>query len=274
MKTSVKSFVIGFVTTASVMMSFDTAFAQETDAREQDNFSGTIITGVASIPEYEGANHQSIIPLVAGELRWENRYFAVDGITARANVLNSRNFEFGPVADITFGRSKDVKSGSVRALGLVDDAYQVGAFAALKLPTLLTEGDELRLSVQGTRDVSGVHEGWLGEVSLRYRLPVSSKFSLSADASVRFADDKYAKTYFSISTPGAEVSGLDAFEAEGGVKDLGASLTATYALTDRWAILAFGGYRRLVGDFGNSPVVSDAGDQNQLTAGIGIGFNF
>ena len=274
MKTSVKSFVIGFVTTASVMMSFDAAFAQEPDARDQDSFSGTIITGVASIPEFEGASNQSIIPLVAGELRWEDRYFAVDGVSARANVLNSRNFEFGPVADISFGRGKDVKSGAVRALGLIDDAYQVGAFAAVKLPTLLTEGDEVRLSIQGTRDVSDVHEGWLGEVSLRYRLPVSSKLSLSADASVRFADDKYAKTYFSVSTPDAAASGLDTFEAEGGVKDLGASLTATYALTDRWAISAFGGYRRLVGDFGNSPIVKDAGDRNQLTAGIGIGFNF
>lgn len=274
MHTSTKAFLFGFAATAGIMLGANLAHAQDADPAEGGGVSGTIAAGVATIPEYEGAEKQRIIPLFSGQVRWDKRYFAIDGVTARLNVLNSDTFEFGPAADLTFGRRAKLKTQSVRALGKIDDAFQMGAFAAVRTGSVLAEGDQLRGSVQMTRDVSGVYKGWIGQAAIDYRLPVSSSFSLSAQASLRFAGDKYARTYFSVSQAGAAASGLAAYTAKGGVKDFGLSMTGTYSLSDRWAVLGYAGYRRMVGDFGKSPVVRTAGNRNQVSGGLGLAYSF
>ena len=274
MNLEMKSFIAAFAATGSIFLGLDTARAQDAGPAARDGFSGTIVGGVATVPEYEGAARQRVIPLVSGELRWDKRYFAIEGVTARMNVLNSDTFEFGPAADLTFGRRASVKSPAIRARGRIDDAYQIGAFAAVKTASLIKDGDELRFSVQGTHDVSNVHKGWVGEAAVKYRLPVGRKLAVSTQVAMRFADDSYARTYFSVTPVGATASGLAPFGAKGGIKDVGVSLTATYALSDRWSLLGYGGYRRLVGDFAESPVVGKAGDRNQFTGGVGVGFSF
>lgn len=271
---STKSFLFGFAATAGIMLGTDLAHAQDAPPPAQDNVSGTIALGVATIPEYEGAEKQRVIPLVSGQVRWGNRYFAIEGVTARLNVLDSDTFELGPVAELTFGRRAKLKTLPVRALGKIDDAYQIGSFAAVRTGSVLTEGDQLRGSIQMTRDVSNVHKGWTGQAAIDYRLPVSSRFSLSAQTALRFADAKYAGTYFSVSPEGAAASGLKAFNAKGGIKDIGVSLTGTYNLSDHWSVLGYAGYRRMVGDFGKSPVVRAAGSRNQTSGGVGVAYSF
>lgn len=273
MKTYLKPFIIGFTSTA-LLIAADGARAQDAPASKRDGVSGTIVAGIATTPDYEGADDQRIVPLAAGEARWGERYLSLDGTTLRANLLNSRTLEFGPAANLTFGRDAEIESLPVRALGVIDDAYEIGAFGAIKTRSLLTEGDEMKLRVEAFRDVSDVHEGWLGGATLSYRLPANDRLSITADASVRFADDDYAATYFSVDAAGSLASGLRTFDAKGGVKDVGVSLTAAYALTDKFSLVGYGGYRRLLGDFEDSPVVSNAGDADQLSAAIGIGLSF
>ncbi|MBU6393651.1 MAG: MipA/OmpV family protein [Sphingomonadales bacterium] len=271
---STKAFLFGFAVTAGLMLGTDIAHAQGASPPPDDQVSGTIALGVATIPEFEGAEKQRVIPLVSGQVRWGNRYFAIEGVTARLNVLDSETFELGPVAELTFGRRAKLKTLAVRALGRIDDAYQIGSFAAVRGNSVLTEGDQLRGSIQMTRDVSDVHKGWLGQAAIDYRLPVSSRFTLSAQTALRFADDKYARTYFSVSQDGATASGLQAFNAMGGIKDLGFSLTGSYSLSRHWSVLGYGGYRRLVGDFGKSPIVRTAGSRNQISGGVGVAYSF
>lgn len=73
---------------------------------------------------------------------------------------------------------------------------------------------------------------------------------------------------------GSLLSSLAAFNAEGGLKDVGAQLTATYRIGDNWGIAANAGYRRLLGDFADSSVVSGGGNANQLSGGVGVFFTF
>lgn len=273
MKTFYKPFLAGFLTTAAILTGSG-ARAQEAPSRDSHAVSGSIAAGVATVPDYEGAREQRVIPLIAGDIHWGERYFAIDGTSARINVLNSRTIEFGLIANLTFGRDAKAKPLSVRALGRIKDAYGVGAFAAVKTGSLLRPGDELRLRLQGTRDVSDVHDGWTYEAALGYRLPVSRRLVVATETAIRFADDKYAATYFSITPAQSGASGLPAYTARGGIKDIGTSLTASYALSDKWSLIGFGGYRRLVGDVGDSPVVRDAGRADQFSGGVGVALRF
>ncbi|MBX7481620.1 MipA/OmpV family protein [Qipengyuania qiaonensis] len=273
MQSYVKYFLTGFSATA-LLLGADIAMAQDAPQPEENEVRGTVIGGVAWLPEYEGADENQVIPLVAGDIYWGERYLALDGTSLRLNVLNSTTFEIGPVANLTFGRDDEIESASVRALGQIDDAYEVGAFAAIKARSVLADGDEVKLRLEAMSDVSDVHDGWLANAVLSYRLPVGDRLTVIADTSVRFADDEYADTYFTVSAPGATASGLSEFQAQGGIKDIGVSLTAAYALGERWSLVGYAGYRRLLGDFADSPVVEVAGNADQFSAGIGVGMRF
>lgn len=267
----IKPFLIAFTATAATLLIADNASAQ-TANDGSTGLRGDIVTGIAVIPEYEGAKHYTLIPLANGRVSLDKRYIEIEGVTARINVLNSDVIELGPVANLTFGRDRKIDSAAVARLGVIDDAFEVGGFAALNLP--VGDSGRVRLAVQAVQDVSSVHKGWLGQASAGYALRASPKLSLSASASATYASGEYAQTYYSVTAPGAVASGLPSFDAEAGLKDIGVSLGVRYQVTDRWSINATGGYKRLLGDFADSPIVSQQGDANQWFAGVGIGFSF
>lgn len=250
------------------------AAAQEADSTDQNDggIHGTVIAGVGAVPDYEGADTYRLFPLLGGQVNVDKRYFAIDGLSARVNLLNSNRFEFGPVAHLTLGRRRKIDNPIIARLGRIDDAYEVGAFAATSFD--IGDSGRLRLVVEGVHDVSHVHNGWLGTASIGYVQTLGSKWRLSADASVTGASDDYARRYYSISTPGSAASGLDTFNAKGGIKDVGAALGVSYKLSRRWSINGFARYKRLLGDAADSPVVDREGSANQLSGGIGIGFSF
>ncbi len=239
---------------------------------ESDEFSGYSTIGIAALPDYEGADDLRILPLVDGKVFWGERYVAVEGPAIRANVVNNETFEFGPVASFTFGRDDGIESRAVAQLGDIDDAYEVGLFGALNFD--LGGNDAVRIGVQGVHDVSDVHDGFVITASASYTAPVGKRLTLMGEIGASYADDNYAETYFSVTPAGSLASGLAAFDAKGGLKDVGAQLTATYRIGDNWGIAANAGYRRLLGDFAVSPVVANGGSADQLSGGVGVFFTF
>lgn len=247
------------------------ALAQD-KPEENDEFSGYTTIGIAGIPDYEGADDHRILPLVDGKLSWDERYIAVEGPAIRANVLNSETFEFGPVASFTFGRDDEIKDQAVARLGETDDAYEVGLFSAVNFK--LAGNDTLRLGVQGVHDVSNVHDGFVITANATYTAPAGKRLTLMVDVGASYASDDYADTYFDVTPAGTLASRLTTFNCEGGLKDVGAQLTATYRIGENWGIAANVGYRRLLGDFADSPAVSGGGSADQLSGGVGVFFTF
>jgi MipA family protein len=247
------------------------ALAQD-KPEESDEFSGYTTIGIAAVPDYEGAYDHRILPLVDGRLNWGERYIAVEGPAIRANILNSETVEFGPIAAFTFGRDDDIENLAVAQLGDIDDAYEVGLFGAVNFD--LGGNDALRLGVQGVHDVSDVHDGFVITANATYTAPIGKRLTLMLDIGASYASDDYAETYFSVTPAGSLASGLATFNAEGGLKDVGAQLTATYRIGDNWGIAANAGYRRLLGDFADSPVVANGGSADQLSGGVGVFFTF
>ena len=248
-----------------------TLMAATTTARAEEAH-GTIIAGIGTVPDYEGANEQRVIPLAGGRVTLGNRYIALEGLRLSANVLESDTFEFGPVATLTFKRDAGIKSRAVAALGPIKDAYEIGAFAAASLP--VGGDDRVRFSLQGVQDVASAHKGWLGTASASYIAPIGRKVRVIADLSATYASGDYMRRYYSISANQSAASGLAPFVAKSGIKDIGLTLTTSYQLSPRWSLIGFGGYKRLMGSAKESPVVAREGNANQLRGGIGIGYSF
>jgi outer membrane protein len=93
-------------------------------------------------------------------------------------------------------------------------------------------------------------------------------------ASTTYASDRYNEKYFGIDPDNARRSGLRRHDAEGGIKDVGLSVTATYLFTERWAVTGLVGVTQLVGDAADSPIVEDEGSATQGLFAPGLVYNF
>ena len=104
----------------------------------------------------------------------------------------------------------------------------------------------------------------------------SDRLKLKLGPRLSFADSEYMSTYFGVSSGEATASGgrLAAYDAGGGFRDVGLEFGAEYAWSDRITLYGDAGYRRLVGDAADSPIVKRAGSENQFTAGLGLTYRF
>ncbi|MFO6448026.1 MipA/OmpV family protein [Erythrobacter sp. NE805] len=255
-----------------LVLALPSAAYAEDNGSETNDVSGYTTIGIAAVPDYESADDYQILPLVDGRVTFGERYVAIQGTAIRADVIAAEGFEFGPVASFTFGRDADIKNAAVADLGRIKDAYEVGAFAAKTFN--LAGNDNLRLAVQGVHDVSDVHGGYVVTASATYAAPVGERLNLLFDLGASYASDDYAETYFSVTPASSSASGLPQFTAKGGLKDVGAQVTASYRIGDNWGVAATAGYRRLLGDFADSPVVTSGGSADQLSGGVGVFFTF
>ena len=82
--------------------------------------------------------------------------------------------------------------------------------------------------------------------------------------------DDYMESFFGIDEKQSINSGYKKYNAESGIKDVNITVSAGYKITSRWRIGATVGYKRLVGDAADSPIVDD---KNQMFAGFGLSYH-
>lgn len=250
------------------------AAASATPAAAQDGgTSVTILAGVATLPRYAGSAGSMVIPFVGGRIQSGHRYFSVDGITARANLLGTAYFEAGPALGLNFGRKTGDLDARATGLAEVDAGLELGGFLAASTG-LTRPGDKLRLQVQALRGINGIHDGWLGSVSLGYATPIGTSTQVSLEASASAMTRPYAQRYFGISTAEGQASGLAPHAAAQGLQDVGFSVSVVQMLSRHWLVTGVGGARRMVDEGGASPLVRDAGGRAQLFLGAAVGYTF
>ena len=249
------------------------AAAQQDAADRPDGITGFVAVGVGVAPDYEGSNDYEIIPLPIARVAYQNVALELEGLGGRLDFSPFEGFGFGPAFNFRMGRD-DVEDDRVDALEDVDDAVEIGAFIRYGRPVGLTSRDEAVIRVDALFDVADGHSGIVATVSAGYTFRPIDDLGLTIGTSARWVSDDYADAYFSISPGDAAASGLRSFNADSGITDVGLNLAATYALTDRWGLLALGSTSFLLGDAADSPVVDDAGSATQFFGGLALTFSF
>jgi outer membrane scaffolding protein for murein synthesis (MipA/OmpV family) len=79
--------------------------------------------------------------------------------------------------------------------------------------------------------------------------------------------------YFGIGASNVRDSGLEFYNADEGVKDVGLRLAADYQFSQSWSVGGGVQYIRLIGDAEDSPV-TDRGSADQLFGGVTISYRF
>ena len=260
------------------------ALAQDDPALENDGNSFSIGLGVGYVPTYEGSDDYRIIPaaVVRGEIAGHG--FFTRGLQAYFDLIPEApgekvDISFGPVVGARLNRTGSIKDARVRALGELDTAIEVGAFAGIAKTGIITSDyDTLAFRVAYLKDVADAHGSHIVTPSIEYGTPLSRFSYVGVGASAEFVGDGYASYYFDVTPAGSLASGLKPFQADGGFKSWSVNLVGAQAITGDLlgglSVFAVGSYTRLQGDFRRSPIVADAGSPNQWFGAIGLAYSF
>jgi outer membrane scaffolding protein for murein synthesis (MipA/OmpV family) len=261
------------------------AFAQDTDVpKASEPNSLTLGLGAAMAPSYEGSDDYIIVPagLAFGKVggfayytRATTLYLDLirDPYDARVDIA------VGPVANLRVDRAGRIKDAQVRALGELDYAIEAGAFAGIALNRVLHEYDTVTARISWIHDVTNTHDSFIVTPSLEYGTPLSRKAYAGLQLSADYVGEDFASTYYGVTPAGATASGLSPFTIDEGWKNARVSLLGSYKLqgdltTGGLGLFAIASYSSMLGEFKDSPLVSEAGDADQYFVGGGLTYTF
>ena len=88
----------------------------------------------------------------------------------------------------------------------------------------------------------------------------------------------FGRAYFDVDAADSVASGLPVFRTRGGWKNWTVGAAGTYSLTGNllkgWKLVAGGTYKKMLNDYGDSPLVSVAGSRSQWLGAVGVAYTF
>jgi outer membrane scaffolding protein for murein synthesis (MipA/OmpV family) len=250
------------------------------DISKADGF--TIAGGAGIVPDYEGSDDYRLIPAAAirgqtNGISFSTRglYLYVDFISGGAGKVD---LDLGPIVGVRLNRSRKIKDDVVDLLPERKTAIEAGGFAGISFKGLTNPYDSLGVRLDVVKDVGGAHQSTVLTPNLEFATPLSRTFYLATSVSADFVSNRFANYYFSVTPADAVVSGLPAFNADGGMKSWKVGLLANQSLSGDLrrglAVFGLGSYSRLQSDFKRSPIVSQRGSAGQWFGALGLAYSF
>jgi outer membrane scaffolding protein for murein synthesis (MipA/OmpV family) len=215
------------------------------------------------------------------------------GVAVSPAYLGSDDYELGPDLDIRFdyirlpgglefGSSSSVGfrtgwglSGSLRYLGERDSNDHDEIRGLDNVPWSLEAGLGVGYEQRNYRAFTDVrygfvgHNAWVGEIGADAIAYPMDGLTVTLGPRLEFGDDKFAQTYFGVSPSEEAESGLEAFDAKGGLLAAGLELGGRYRFNERWGVEGAASWGRLLNDAADSPV-TETGSEDQYRIRLGI----
>lgn len=214
------------------------------------------------------------VPGVVPAARWQfqgNRFAELYGPFVDVNVLDVPNWEFGPMLSYRFGR-KGVDDPVIRELPEISGGVEAGVFGGWHYVNDTGIPWRLRVGVSALTGVSGGTTGGHITPYASLWIPLRDSVFLGVGGGFTWSSDSFMQQRFGVTSEAAALTGLPAYTASSGVRQVYAWPAVIVRLSPQWFAAAGAFYQRLTGDAANSPIVTQRGDRNQWTAGIGIGY--
>lgn len=234
------------------------------------DWSIQLAAGASYQPEYEGSDEYkvSFLPMVAISYRdlifLRGPMLGVNVFTWQGSRPNDK-LQVGPLVRYQFGRDED-DSDDLRGMGDIDASVEVGGF--------VTYGTgPWSAGFTMFRDVGDSYDGMTAKLSAGNQLPLGPRLMLRSEIFTTWADDNYTETFFGVTAAQSARSGMRQYDPDGGFKDVGLSFDLNYTLTENWGLSGRLGYKRLLGEAADSPLVEDRGSADQVTTGLLLKYN-
>ena len=253
---------------------------------EEDRNSLTLGLGGGISPEYEGASDYGFQPggLIQGKV--EGFEFQVRGPNIYIDLIRDApdsklNVIAGPVAQLRFDRTslEDTKDPRVALLGERETAVELGGYVGVGIKGFLIPPASLTFDVAFVHDVAGAHDSFILTPGIALASPVSQRTFARLGVSADYVGSGYGRTYFDVAPVVSPNPTLASYTTGGaGFKSVGTTLLLAHDLggdnRTGWALFGLGGYKRLLGQYADSPIVRDAGSADQFLGVVGVAYSF
>lgn len=223
--------------------------------------------GIGFAPDYEGSEDYKAVPVPVADVKFDNGMFLkLFGLNLRANLLPNSMWQLGPVYNYR-GERDDVDNKAVDDMEDVDGTSELGVFGGFVYQKWFA-------SVELLSDMGDGHDGWYSKLKGGYNWVIDKRVALSIGASATYADDDYMQTYFGVSARDSNRSGLDRYNADAGIKDIGINLGLNWVFTQNWSGRGVVSYTQLLGDASDDSPVVDEGSEDQLFTAVMAVYSF
>ncbi|MEM7568405.1 MAG: MipA/OmpV family protein [Pseudomonadota bacterium] len=235
----------------------------------------TVGLGAAIAPRFPGADEYAPLPFPSFEYRFNGRTLRNSGFGFEVDLTKGSTLDFGPIVRINGGRD-DLNSASdpvIEALGQVSLTAEVGAFIATTRPMITSRSGPPILFTARASIVQalGGHDGFIVEGSAGFIRP-SRTWTFIGLGNISYVSGDYNDAFFSVNAAQSQASGLQEFDADSGLRDIGATGIARYQISPKWSVTSLLNYARLLDEASNSPIVTERGSPNQLFFGINVAY--
>ncbi|HSO81674.1 MipA/OmpV family protein [Thiocapsa sp.] len=234
---------------------------------EQPNFAGV---GVGAYPDYLGSDDAAlgVAPFARISLGGE-RFVRVLANEVRLNALDHPNWQLGPTALLRFGR-RNVDDQVVQRVHDIDRSLSMGLFGGYRWRDEEDARRQAGTNAWSLWDASGTYNGWTAGINAFYMQPVARPLTLAAGLGMTYASDNYMNEYFGVTQQDAFNSGLPAYAAGAGARDVRGWVTGVFHLGPQWHLATGVLFARLLSDAADSPIVSERGSENQWIYGASL----
>jgi MipA family protein len=219
----------------------------------------TLRAGVQVSPAYFGSDEDDLGPDLA----------------ARIDYFRFPNgFEYGSSRTVGFRTGWGIQ-GSFRYLGERDSDDHDQIEGLDNVPWAAEAGLGVGYEQRNWRVFTDVrygfvgHNAWVGEIGADGIAYPMEGLTLTLGPRLEFGDNRFAETYFGISSEESANSGLTPFQADGGLLGAGLEFGARYLFNERWGVEGAAGWQRLLNDAADSPV-TETGSEDQYSVRVGI----
>jgi outer membrane protein len=223
--------------------------------------------GVGIAPDYEGSEDYELVPVPAGSAKFDNgMYVKLLGLNLRANLIPSDFWRLGPVYNYRPERD-DVDNNKVDRMKDISDANELGLFGGF-------EWQNWYVFLEYLADTGNAYDGSYGSLKGGYNWMINPEWVLTVGGFATYADDDYMSTYFGVDRRDAARSGLDRYDADGGMKDVGLDLGVNWGFAPNWDLRGLFQIKQLVGDADDDSPVVDEGSETQFFTAVLVVFKF
>jgi outer membrane protein len=238
-------------------------------AGSSDTYVVTLTANGQFTPRFPGSDKLSGIVYPSVNIRRADeppRFAAPDDGFSISVYDEIPELRFGPVARAQMGR---YLADDRRLFGLrkVDWSVEPGVFVEYFPVSFIRARVELRYALNGA-------EGIVGNAGIDFIAPVE-RFTFSVGPRIGFGDANYVRRYFGVRPFEAALNGLlPAYRPGADLTSVGVLGAVSYKWNETWSTTAYGGYNRLIGDAGRSPITRVIGSKDQLTFGASVSYSF
>lgn len=227
--------------------------------------------GGGMAPRYQGSNQYRGVVAPSFSAVFSNGLFISTMDGAGYRYTSPSGGEFASAAIAYSGGRKDSDNFLWQGSDYLKGMGNVPGAAIVQLRAGMRDKEGLELSVTVDAPITHVSRGFAGRVDLAVPVFHAGKNDVVLTGSVHAATGRYMQTFYGVTDAQSETTGFRSYSLTGGVHSASLSAVWTHAVSRHWSILATAGVSRLLGRYGDSPIVQT---RNNYHGGTCVRYQF